>query len=262
MMESRAFWEVRARQYAAEGQGLRAVCSYAMPRFYNAAIDLTQRRALRGIIASVGKGSNVLDFGCGVGRWSRELARRGARVTGVDFSATMLTEAKRRTEVSGLGDCCRFIQADVTELKLDRAFDLILGVTVLQHVLSDDQLARTIALLARHLRPGGRLVLVEAAPNRLHRRAETSTFRVRTSASYLAAARSAGLRVVSVCGVDPAPFKLWVVPRFREWPRWLALPALALATACALPIDLLLARPLTRLSWHKIIVARATEGTL
>jgi SAM-dependent methyltransferase len=260
LINSNTFWEVRARQYAAQGAGLRAVCSYAMPAFYNNAIDWTQRMALRRVIRSVGKGSNVLDFGCGVGRWSRELARRGARVTGLDFSETMLEEARRRTEASGLNGCCQFVHGDVTDLKLDRQFDLILGVTVLQHVLDDEQLLNTIARLRQHLRPGGRLVLMEAAPTHTFHRAETASFRVRPLIGYLAGIKAAGLELIDVRGVDPAPFKLWVVPRFREWPRWLANIALGTATACALPVDLLLAPILTSASWHKIIIARNSGG--
>ena len=38
-----AYWEERARRFAAEGAGLAAVCSYGMPEFYNRVIDLEQR---------------------------------------------------------------------------------------------------------------------------------------------------------------------------------------------------------------------------
>jgi SAM-dependent methyltransferase len=38
----------------------------------------------------------VLDVGCGVGRWSRFLAARGAQVLGVDLSPTMIAQAAGR----------------------------------------------------------------------------------------------------------------------------------------------------------------------
>ena len=46
--------------------------------------------------------SRILDIGCGTGRHSIELARRGYQVTGVDISSGMLTEAKKRAEEAGV----------------------------------------------------------------------------------------------------------------------------------------------------------------
>ena len=40
-------------------------------------------------LARVQAAARVLDVGCGVGRWSRRLAKRGAQVTGIDLSPTM-----------------------------------------------------------------------------------------------------------------------------------------------------------------------------
>jgi len=256
-MDTTQFWEARAQAFAGVGEGLQAICSYAMPGFYNRAIDITQRAAMKALIDSIRPGSQVLEYGCGVGRWTREIARRGAHVTAMDFSATMLAEARDRTAAAGLAERCRFIHSDVTAVQLTERFDVILGVTVLQHVLDENRLAATIARLARHLKPGGRLVLVEAAPSADHRRCDTATFRARTLQSYLEKLNAAGLAVVDVRGVDPSPLKLWVVPRFKTWPRALAVGALLLATLISLPIDILFARLLTGRSWHKIVVATA-----
>ncbi len=96
------YWEERARRFAAEGDGLAAVCSYGMPGFYNRAIHLTQRLALAPWLR-VTRGMRVLDVGCGVGRWSRLLATRGADVTGVDLSPTMIREAQ--AQAAGGGAC-------------------------------------------------------------------------------------------------------------------------------------------------------------
>ena len=84
---ARAYWERRARQFAARGRGLAAVCSYGMPAFYNHSIEWAQRRALLPWLPRVAAGSaTALDVGCGVGRWSQELARRGHEVLGIDLS--------------------------------------------------------------------------------------------------------------------------------------------------------------------------------
>src|SRR6202008_128248 len=65
---ARSYWEARAGRCARIEDGLPAVCSYGMPRFYNAYIQATQRRALAPFVR-VGAGDRVLDVGCGVGRW-------------------------------------------------------------------------------------------------------------------------------------------------------------------------------------------------
>jgi 2-polyprenyl-3-methyl-5-hydroxy-6-metoxy-1,4-benzoquinol methylase len=259
MSDVAAFWEARAARFAGEGKGLRAVCSYAMPGFYNRAIDLTQRCALSAVLRSIEPGSSILDYGCGIGRWSRAMARRGCEVVGMDFSAAMLRQAEERTAAAGLAPRCRFLHRDVSSFDLGRTFDVVFGVTVLQHVIEPARFSEALACLARHVRPGGRLVLLEAAPTRAVDRAETATFRARTLPEYLEAIAAAGLHVEAIRGVDPMPFKVWVIPRFARWHRAMALAALAFAVAFSLPLDLSLAHRLTRSSWHKIIVARTPE---
>ena len=96
-----AYWEDRARRFAGDGEGLAAVCAYGMPEFYNRAIHLEQRLALEPWL-NVAAGTRVLDVGCGVGRWSRLLAARGAEVLGVDLSPTMIAQARRRAAADGV----------------------------------------------------------------------------------------------------------------------------------------------------------------
>lgn len=249
------WWSHRARAFGAAGRGLAAVCSYGMPGFYNAAIDLGQRRALAPWL-DPRPGAAVLDVGCGLGRWSRRLARRGAEVTGVDLSPAMIAEARRRARREGFDGRCRFAVSSLEELALGRRYPLILGVTVLQHIVDPGRLARALGRLAAHLGDGGRLVLLEAAPERARPDCETATFRARTAGEYRAHFAAAGLAVEAVGGVDPAPFKLWLLPRYRRLPRAAGLAALAAATALALPVDVALGRRLVRASWHKVFVLR------
>lgn len=48
------------------------------------------------------RGRKILDLGCGEGAYSRELARRGAQVTGVDGSARLVEVARARAAAEGL----------------------------------------------------------------------------------------------------------------------------------------------------------------
>jgi 2-polyprenyl-3-methyl-5-hydroxy-6-metoxy-1,4-benzoquinol methylase len=247
------YWDQRARDFASRGAGLRAVCSYGMPSFYNGYIHLTQHLALAKHLR-VAPGTRVLDIGCGIGRWSRMLARRGADVLGIDLAAAMIEEAKTRTAREGLSERIDYRVGDVVELNLGQTFDLVLAVTVLQHILDENDFVRAAMNVGRHLAPGGRAVLLEAAPSRPNDSCDTHVFRARTAEQYLTAFRHAGLRAVSITGVDPAPFKQKVLPRYRTMPAVVAKPTMFVATALSLPIDALLGRRLPAQSWHKVFV--------
>jgi 2-polyprenyl-3-methyl-5-hydroxy-6-metoxy-1,4-benzoquinol methylase len=257
--EPTRYWEGRAQRFAGSGQGLAAVCSFGMPEFYNRAIQLTQRLAL-GRWLAVEPGTSALDAGCGVGRWARLLAAQGATVTGVDLSPTMAQEARRRARDEGLGERCRFIVGDLQGFATGEKHDLVVGVTVLQHILDDAGLQSAVDNLAAHLAAGGRMVLLEAAPSRRVRRCDSPVFRAREAEAYLEAFERAGLRVIEVTGVDPAPFKTWYLPWYRRLPAPLAKAGLAVVTALGLPFDALAGRLLTRASWHKVFVLRHGAG--
>lgn len=253
------YWEARARRFAVEGDGLAAVCSYGMPGFYNRLIHFCQRRALEPWLKAA-PGMRVLDVGCGVGRWSRLLAARGACVTGVDLSPTMIAEARRRAAASGLAGRCRFLVQDSAALDTAGSFDLILCVTVLQHILDVRALRSALRRMALHLAPGGRLVILEAAPARLSSRCDTSVFTARHRDFYRRLFRECGLRVHAVSGVDPAPFKTWLLPHLPRLPAALRVVALAVATALSAPLDALCGRLLTERSWHAVFVLQHEAG--
>jgi SAM-dependent methyltransferase len=255
---ARAYWEGRARRFAARGRGLAAVCSYGMPAFYNHSIEWGQRRALLPWLPRVAGSSRALDVGCGVGRWSLELARRGHQVLGLDLSPSMIGQARLRAGTAG-ARCC-FELGDVTTLDLGRRFDLIVCVTVLQHILNPLEARLAIARLGEHLAPGGTLVLLEAAPTRATGRCDTAVFRARTLQWYRDALQSAGLSVAAEAGVDPMPFKIWLLPHYRRLPALIAPLVLAFATALALPLDWALRGWLRNRSWHKVIVARHAQA--
>ena len=61
-------------------------------------------------------GQAILDVGCGTGRHSIELARRGYIVTGLDVSAGMLREARKHAAATNVN--VRWIEADATRFSL------------------------------------------------------------------------------------------------------------------------------------------------
>ena len=249
----RLYWEDRAQRFAGEGDGLAAVCAYGMPEFYNRAIHLEQRLALEPWL-KVGRGARVLDVGCGVGRWSRLLATRGAVVTGVDLSPTMIAQAEGRAATEGVSDRCRFEVQDLANLNLRGQFDRVLGVTVLQHILDPSALRSAVTRMTGHLAPGGRMVLLEAAPAGQARHCDTTIFRARRRDEYLELFKECGLRVLTVTGVDPAPFKYRLLPHLKRLPRALRIATTTAASLASLPLDALLGRYAVHRSWHAVFV--------
>jgi 2-polyprenyl-3-methyl-5-hydroxy-6-metoxy-1,4-benzoquinol methylase len=247
------YWEDRAQRFAAQGAGLAAVCSYGMPDFYNRMIHSCQWLALEPWL-DVKPGTRVLDVGCGVGRWSSMLAQRGAQVTGMDLSPTMINEAKRRAKANGVGDRCRFLVQDLAELDAGEQFDLILGVTVLQHILDSGALHEAVQRMSAHLTPHGRMVLLEAAPARIAKHCDTTVFRARHRSTYIDLFAKCGLQLRALTGVDPAPFKTWLLPHVRTLPRPLSLLSIALVTALSAPVDMLFGRRAVERSWHAVFV--------
>ena len=104
-------------------------------------------------------GLRILDLGCGTGRHTLPLARAGADVTGVDFSAGMLEQARRKPGA----DRVRFVHHDITaRLPFgDGEFDLVLCALALEHVRD---LASAFGEMRRVARPAGRIIVSEMHP--------------------------------------------------------------------------------------------------
>lgn len=151
-------------------------------------------------------GLRILEIGCGEGRLSIDLRKRGAIVTGADASADMLAAA--RANAAAADSSVDFVRAEATHLPFaDASFDLVFAKTVLCFVGEADDMFRD---MARVLRPGGRLVIGElhkwsswAAQRRTRAWLGSSLWRrgrFRTADELRRLASDAGLKVEALRG--------------------------------------------------------------
>jgi demethylmenaquinone methyltransferase/2-methoxy-6-polyprenyl-1,4-benzoquinol methylase len=107
-----------------------------------------------------GPGDTVLDVACGTGAVALELARRlGCRVVGVDQSPEMLAEGRWRVEAAGLTERVDLREGRAEELPFENAAFAGLTFTYLLRYVDDP--AATMRELARVVRPGGRIAMLE-----------------------------------------------------------------------------------------------------
>lgn len=105
-------------------------------------------------------GKDVLELGCGAARWSIELAKRGARPTGLDNSSRQLEHACRLMAEAGVE--FSLVHASAEEIPLENAsFDIVFS----DHgALSWADPRVVVPEAARVLRPGGRLACNVSSP--------------------------------------------------------------------------------------------------
>jgi ubiquinone/menaquinone biosynthesis C-methylase UbiE len=99
----------------------------------------------------------VLELGCGTGRLSLPLARSGVELVGVDRSAAMIARARTRSRRAKLSGRLRLVRADIRFLPFPaRSFRAVIApYGILQSLLTDEDLRRVLASVARVLRPRG-----------------------------------------------------------------------------------------------------------
>jgi demethylmenaquinone methyltransferase/2-methoxy-6-polyprenyl-1,4-benzoquinol methylase len=110
-------------------------------------------RARAADLAEVGPGAAVLDVACGTGDLAIELARRGCDVVGADFSEEMLAHARAKEP----GIAWEWANA----LELPYEDDRFEAATVGFGARNFSDLARGVSEMARVVRPGGRVVILE-----------------------------------------------------------------------------------------------------
>jgi 2-polyprenyl-3-methyl-5-hydroxy-6-metoxy-1,4-benzoquinol methylase len=131
-------WDAAADDWVAHADVSDYQNLFLQPRMFALAGDVAGRR--------------VLDLGCGEGSYSRELSRRGARVTGIDGSGKLIDVARQRAADAGLAIDYHRSNANALDDVADGSFEMIVAAMVLMNV---EDYAGAIREAHRVLAPGG-----------------------------------------------------------------------------------------------------------
>ena len=125
-------------------------------------------------VLGLAPGATVLDVGCGTGRHAVELARRSYAVTGLDLSAGMLEQARKKADAAGVELVLR--QANAKDFTFDTPFDAAINLCEGAFGLlgnDDDPIEQPLAILrniAAALKPGAPCLFTVLSAYRMARR--------------------------------------------------------------------------------------------
>lgn len=135
----------------------------------------------------------VVDFGCGPGYYTLELAKKTKGAVAVDLSPEMLKKVQNKAAKAGVKNI-QFLRSDGKDLQLeDSSVDMILLVTVYHEIGESEAVLKEFS---RVLKPKAKLTIVEIVknsifpgapvqnPETLKREIETGNFKLQKTISY------------------------------------------------------------------------------
>lgn len=153
--------------------------------------------------ARVGAGDTVLDIGCGRGEIPIQIALRGARGIGMDYSADSMALCREASSLLDAAVCdrIRFVRADARLIPFRAgAFDRVFILDLIEH-LHPPELDALAGELMRVLKTGGAAV-IHTSPNR---RYFDVGYRVRWRIHRVVCALPGPLRTLLFGEVPPLP---------------------------------------------------------
>jgi len=141
--------------------------------------DLASRRpaSIDGIVDWIDRyvglaGKRVCDIGCGPGLYALRMARRGATVTGLDFSVRSIEHARRTTD----GADATFVVGDYLKDEIPGGQDLVCLIYGDMCALSPERRRKVTANVHRALKPGGLFIFDLFSEEQFAERAESESF--------------------------------------------------------------------------------------
>mgnify|MGYP003588695577 CR=1 FL=1 len=150
----------------------------------NEAIDVSSRNAefiTRSVewIASefpIDRDTKIADFGCGPGLYASRLAKRGANVTGIDFSKRSIEYAKEFAAREQLK--INYVNQNYLEFETEDRFNLVLMIMCDFCALSPTQRKGLLCTFRKILKPGGSVLLDVYSLLAFDQREEVATYEV------------------------------------------------------------------------------------
>lgn len=126
-------------------------------------VMLAEERAMLGLLPGDFSGRNVLDAGCGTGRYMRHAMQRGAaKVVGVDISRDMLARAASELDTGRRHTSIELLQGSLDAMPIPDAWsDLTVCGLAVGHV---ERLEPVLAELCRVTQPGGMVLCSDVHP--------------------------------------------------------------------------------------------------
>jgi 2-polyprenyl-6-hydroxyphenyl methylase/3-demethylubiquinone-9 3-methyltransferase len=164
------------------------------------------------------KGLNVVDVGCGGGLLAEGMARRGARVLGIDLAPEALAVARLHALEAGIAVEYRASAVEDLAASESGSFDLVTCLEMLEHVPDPSAIVEALGRLAR---PGGHVICSTINRNpkafalaivgaeyvmRLLPRGTHQYARLIRPSELSRWARAAGLELVELAGLEYDPF--------------------------------------------------------
>ena len=110
------------------------------------------------------KDARILELCCGTGRLTLPIAKDGYNISGVDYTSSMLDQAKIKASEAGLE--IRFIEADIRTLNLQDKYDLVfIPFNSIHHLYKNEDLFQVFNVVRNHLKEKGLFLLDCFNPN-------------------------------------------------------------------------------------------------
>jgi 2-polyprenyl-3-methyl-5-hydroxy-6-metoxy-1,4-benzoquinol methylase len=189
--------------------------------------DKPQRVEMAGIVAEAMRNDvplrpdmKVMDFGCGTGLITRQLAPTVASVTAADTSAEMLAVLAQKAKASGLTNVQTLLLEPGYPSPAGSAYDAIVSNMVFHHI---EDISHVLARFAAWLRPGGWVAISDLEPeNGTFHADDRHVFHHGIDPSWLTAQMEAvGFTVHTVHIVHTVHKPLEGTTQMREYPIFL-----------------------------------------